>query len=441
MKRKETHKLSLELSHRLIPSLEMRLLLLEAPLISLEQIILENLEANPALEIEEEREEKTEEDTVLQILKDYCPYFTNEEEEKEETEGKEDRSYIINILTIKAAKRFKGENYRVAKAVIENLDEKGILQLPFKELCERYKFDKESAKRVWNEIKRIGPLGVGSSSPQEVLLLKLEEAGFAKESVEYKIVQDYFEDFVKHNISYIKDKLRVSKEEIMVAIKRITRFSPYPFIKRERKGSPVIVPDILIKWKEGRYIVVSNKWNIPTLKVSSHLREILMNKDKYDKEAVRFAKKSIYNAEILLKAIREREKTLLKIGEIIAESERPFFENYQNFPVIIDIEDTVSKLGISSSTFYRAIREKYIDTPKGLFPMSIFFSKKKNINNIEDTIREIINSEDPLNPYSDEMIAEKLKEMGISLSRRTVTKYRKKLNIPDKNKRIYFKGS
>ncbi len=441
MTQEERHKLKIEFKQIITPSLEMRLNLLQAPLISLEQIITQFLEINPALEIEESKEDQEVIDETMQILKDYCPYFFDEEEEREEVEGKRDRSYIKDFLSIKIAKRFFGEKYKIAKVVLENLNSKGLLEVSPKELAKRYSWREEKVNEVIEEMKRIGPLGVAASSPQEVLLLKLKESEFSEDSLEYRIVKECFDELKSHNFKGIKDKLKKSRDEVMVAVRRITMFSPYPFIDTEEKNPPFVIPDVIIKWKEGRYIALPNRWNIPKIKISAELMNILNNKEKYDKDTISFVKKSISEATRFIKAIKEREQTIVKLGEIIAEKEAPFFEGEQSFPLIIDIEDVIANLGISFSTFYRAVHEKYVDTPKGLFPMGIFFSKKKTQKGIESAIKNIIDSEDSMNPYTDEEIAERLREMGFEVSRRTVASYRKKLNIPGRDKRFYFKGS
>ena len=231
------------------------------------------------------------------------------------------------------------------------------------------------------------------------------------------------------------------------------------------------MPDVIVENIDGEYVIHTMDENIPKLRVNPRLQRLLqLNENKIkqeeklkvsqedfiintdDKEEIKnsktqeYLKKKIEAAQWVIDAINQRQNTLKRVSEKIIEFQKDFLIQGVNALRPLRMQEVADPLDIHVSTVSRAIADKYIQTPRGIFPIKFFFTGKvenengeiESRNSVQQRIQEMIDKEDKKKPLSDENIVELLKEQGLDIARRTVTKYRKELNIPSSRQRKIF---
>jgi RNA polymerase sigma-54 factor len=206
------------------------------------------------------------------------------------------------------------------------------------------------------------------------------------------------------------------------------------------------VPDVYVYKLGGEYVVVLNEDGMPKLRISDFYRQRLLTSNDTAPEAKEYIVNKMHQAAWLIRSIHQRQRTLYKVAASIVKFQREFLEHGISHLKPLVLKDVAEDVGVHESTVSRVTANKYMHTPRGIFEFKFFFSaglKKEEgdwvaSETVRFAIRDIINSEDPRHPLNDEKIAEKLKERGFKIARRTVTKYRESLNIPPSSKRKRF---
>ena len=203
-----------------------------------------------------------------------------------------------------------------------------------------------------------------------------------------------------------------------------------------------IIPDATIEKVGSEYVVIMNDSISPRLSINPYYRALLTSEDK-ESNISKFLSNRLDSALWLIKSIEQRRITLHKVIQSIADVQRDFLDHGLIYLKPLTMKQIADMVGVHESTVSRAISGKYVQTPRGIFELKFFFqSGLENVNgtmtsaeSIKKIIREIIEGEDPYNPLSDQKIADVLKEKGITISRRTVAKYREEMGILSSTKR------
>jgi RNA polymerase sigma-54 factor len=156
------------------------------------------------------------------------------------------------------------------------------------------------------------------------------------------------------------------------------------------------------------------------------------------------------NAQWLIDAVQQRRRTILRVVEAVVANQREFFDYGPQALKPLPMTQVAEELGIHVATVSRAVAEKHVATPRGIWPLRKFFSGGVQTKNeegqgeemawdaIKVALREVIDAEDKSKPLSDEALVDELKKRGIEIARRTVAKYRDQLQIPPKRLRKTF---
>ena len=256
------------------------------------------------------------------------------------------------------------------------------------------------------------------------------------------LIKTYYK-YINLSVNYsipvkIIKKVDRDKEKVMRAIKVIKTLNPRPAASfNEKHNTKYITPDIVIKNVNGEFVVVINEKASPVLRINPQYYK-MMQKNRGD-DNHDFLKKKFKSALWLIKSIEQRRITVYRIANAIVEKQKEFLKKGVKYIKPMTMQDIADEIEMHESTVSRATSDKYIQTPQGIYDFKFFFSS--GVNNISSIsikamIREYIENEDKSSPFSDQKLADELKEKeGMKLSRRTVAKYRNEMNIPSSIKR------
>lgn len=359
-----------------------------------------------------------------------------EEREREDSrfgkkEGQSLREYLlfqINILKIPE------DNKKVLRFLAESTAESGYLEKDAVEsLIERYQLKKTTAARILAEFQTLDPPGVGARDLRECLLIQLEQKKAS--SLAYRIVENYLDELAKNRLSYIAKKQKVSMEEMASALQEIRSCQPKPGSGFVGEGTvEYVIPDILVEKKDGELIVTVNGVGMPRLYISHAYVKLL--REGANAETEDYIANKLKQAEWALQCISKRESTLQQVAEYIVQCQKAFFLHPQGQLVPLRMADVAEGLEIHESTVSRAVKEKYLQCERGVFPLHDFFSKAMakaeetvSTDSIKERLRTIIEEENKQKPFSDRELTEMLTAEGVQISRRTVAKYREAMGI------------
>lgn len=335
----------------------------------------------------------------------------------------------------------KGKNMEIGKYIISAIDENGYLSIDIDEIAEKTNSSYDEVKKILSVIQTFEPLGVGAIDLKDCLLIQLREKGLLDNTAEY-IVQNCLEDLADNRISVIAKELNISEEKVELYADVIRGLEPKPGRGYEtREVVKYVIPDVILEKDEEGLKLYLNDNSAPHLSLNGYYSELLLNEK--DEEVKKYLSEKINSAEWLIKSVNKRNETIYNVAREILKSQSGFFERGPKRLKPLTRKVVAQNLGLNESTVSRAVSGKYIETPKGVFELRYFFSsslKSKeegsiSSSSIKELIKEMISLEDIKNPLSDQDITDNFKEKGISISRRTVAKYRESMNIKSSVKR------
>ena len=326
----------------------------------------------------------------------------------------------------------------IGEFIINNIDDRGYLLHSVDELKDSIK-DKYSTgdfDRTLQLIRSLDPPGVGAENLQECLLLQLERDP-QEYPLETAILTHHVEDLEKNKIPKIARDLGKSVEDIKEALELIASLEPNPGRNFATSHTQFVRPDVVIEVDDDHLKVKIQDSNIPDIRVSDTCKDLL-KESRGKKQISDFLRKKIDSAQWLIQAIQQRRETLRDITYSIVEYQRDFMKHGPQKLKAMKMQSIADRVGVHISTISRAIKGKYIQTPHGLYEMRYFFTggveredgELESRRNIYRRIAELIDNEDKSKPLSDTAIAKKLRDEGLEIARRTVTKYRDQENIP-----------
>ena len=335
------------------------------------------------------------------------------------------------------------EDLLIAEYLIYNINEDGYLDVSLEEVSKIFNKDIEDIKKVLKEINFLDPVGIGALNLSHCLLIQLE-FNQIDDPLAKNIIKNHLNLIQNKNITQLSKIYNVTEEKILQVIDLINTLEPKP--ARLFKGSTVqtIIPDVYVVKRGNDFVIILNDDGIPKFRINEEYVESLLKKSS-KKEVKEYLIEKVKNAKWLLKSIEQREKTIYKVVECILKFQRDFFEKGINYLKPLILKDIADELGLHESTISRTTHNKYISTPHGIFELKFFFNKGLSSTNgnevisskvVMEKIKELINSEPPDKPYSDDKISKILKEKyDINIARRTVAKYREQMKILSSSKR------
>ena len=331
---------------------------------------------------------------------------------------------------------------KLGNYLIGNLDENGYLRVSLDEAAKEICVTLEEAGRALDLIQSFDPPGIAARDLRECLLLQLGYLGQG-ESLAAKIVTLFMKELEEKKWNGIADKLNVPLNEIKNAIQQIGKLDPKPARSFCTEDPQYIMPDLFIYKVERDYVVVLNDEGLPRLRISPYYRRIVAEKRWDNAETHEYIAEKMRQAIWLIRSIEQRQRTLYKVGESLVKFQQPFLDDGISFLRPLTLREVAEDISMHESTVSRVTTNKYVYTPQGIFELKYFFHRGLSSQNggvissvnVKEQLRRIISEEGGEKPISDQRLAEALRSKGITISRRTIAKYRAQLKIPSSSRR------
>jgi len=471
---------------RLAPQIIQSIEILQLPAMDLKELIENELQENEALEViepapdafetnEKERTENQEEDgsfeddaeRVLERLdgligaepgSGYQSRGAAQEASDRKLEAMQNApaadSSLPAHLTHQLEEMELDHDVRVAaEAIIYNLADTGLLPCSLVDVSEG--MDMPASPEVMAQalavVQSLEPRGVGARDLRECLLLQIPNGADAggdglrdHDAAEKRtLIQDHYEDLKRNKLPRVAKAMGLEMPRLYEIMHGLANLSTRPGAAYSSLPIRYIRPDVVIEWDEGNYSVRLVNDHLPRVGLSGNVRRMLEEARK-DPKVRDYLKRKIDSAKWLIEAIAQRQSTLERVVKEIVARQRDYLDFGVSHLRPLKMQEIADVLGIHVSTVSRAISEKHAQTPRGIVPLKFFFTggTENEAGGIEsrlsvkERVRDLIEAEDKHNPLSDDEVAEQLKSrFGLEIARRTVTKYRKALNIPSSRQR------
>lgn len=415
----------------------------------LEQYLRELAQENPLIDLESEAPSAEEQDKLLRYLQwlednDYQNLYCQQVSEDEMdplsqvgTEGGLEETLFRFLSRQLYTMDLEEDLADMVRYLASSLDSRGYLTVPLSELARNGPFPFSRLEQALEILRGLEPAGVGAENLSQCLELQLRR--IREDGPALAIVRGYLVPLARRHYSSIAAKLNISVVQVKQAEAVIRELDPRPGAVFEcPEQIPYILPDIFVDENGGRYTVRARRSGQPPFQINGYYRKLLLQSQ--DRQVREYLQGKLQQAESVLRAVDQRESTLLRCAQAIADVQAEFFRRGPQALRPMRMADIAKTLGLHESTISRAVREKYVQCPQGVYPMNYFFSRgvtsKKNGPQIGGVaarllLKQLIDQEDHQNPLSDQKLAALLAQAGCPVSRRTVAKYREEMDVPD----------
>lgn len=359
----------------------------------------------------------------------------------------EDEYLANHLLNQLLHLKFSQKEKNIIEFIVYMLDDRGYLKETPAALASYLNISENELDVCLKRIQELEPAGIAARSLQECLLLQLERQG-KSDSIEAAIVQNYLQELAKNKPDKIAKALKASLTDVLSAIAEIKKLDPKPgsrFASHER--TQYITPDAYILTHDNQLEIITSDAGQPSISINTYYLNLQKSTD--DKAVLDYINKKKSQAEWVQNCLQQRQTTLRRVLEQIVTVQHDFFLYGPMHKKPLRLADIAEALELHESTISRAMKGKYLQCDLGVYPLSYFLTgslstTSANTSSLstavtpeqaQQAILHIIEAEDKSKPYNDRIIAEKLSKAGITISRRTVAKYRDILGIPDKTGR------
>jgi len=462
---------------KLSPQQVQYLKMLQLPTLALEQKIKAELEMNPLLEEGFEEETEATQDQDATVAEETDP--AKKEESTEQAE--EDRYSIEDFMNDeqsghKAREPFDNEEkdelpipdaipmYQrlleqfslldlddqemlIGQEIIGNIDEDGYLRRDLASIVQDLNLTHNTAitladaEGVIKKIHRLDPVGIGSRSLQECLLVQLEAANTDPplRALAFRVLTEFYDDFTMRHFEELAKKLSLGNDDLKRVIELIQHLNPKPGEGEISAHENYVVPDFIVTKVDDDFVITLNDRNIPPLRINRAYKELMSKRKKngVSTEAKDFIRQRFEAAKWFISSIHQRRDTMLRVMRTIVEKQREFFDTGEGLRPMI-YKDISEVIGMDISTISRVVNSKYVQTDYGVYSLRHFFSDSitttdgDEVSNkeVKRKLEILIKAEDPHRPLSDHKLAEIFNKEGLNIARRTVAKYREQMLIP-----------
>ena len=334
------------------------------------------------------------------------------------------------------------EEEKIGSLIVGNLNRDGYLDMAVADIARICSTEVDQAEQVLSLMQTFDPIGVCARDLSECLLIQAKHFGVDKSPV-IDIIKDHLGDLERKNYKAICKALKIRLDDVVAAVNVIKGLEPRPGRQFSDDNPQYITPDIYVYKMDDDFVIVMNDDGMPKLRVNPFYRQSINSKGSVSGEAQSYIQDKLRSAAWLIKSIHQRQKTIYRVMESILRFQRTFFEKGIAHLKPMVLRDVAQDIGMHESTISRVTTNKYAYTPQGIFELKYFFNSSIQRRDggaiasvsVQEKIRQIIASEDPRKPYSDDKISKMLKASQINIARRTVAKYREMLNFLPSNKR------
>jgi RNA polymerase sigma-54 factor len=353
---------------------------------------------------------------------------------------------------------FTPEEEQVALLIIGNLDDDGYFKMPLvegeaedaatRDPLLRVAFEAgvgvEFAENVLHKVQALDPVGVAARDLRECLLLQVRHLNADTPEI-VAIIERHLKHLESKNYGAVAKDLKIPVEEVVKAVKVISRLEPKPGRAYSGEEAQYITPDVYVYKMGDRYVTVLNDDGLSKLRISGMYRSALKNGQAG--AAKEYIQDKLRSAVWLIRSIHQRQRTIYKVTESIVKFQRDFLDKGISHLKPLILRDVAEDIGMHESTVSRVTTNKYVHTPQGIYELKFFFNSAINKTGgdeiaseaVKNHIKQIVAAEDAKHPHSDQKIVEILKGQGIEIARRTVAKYREVLGIlPSSRRKKYF---
>lgn len=437
---------------RMTPQLLQSIQIMTLPLQDLQVRIQEELDANPALELVRERPTVSLDDERERIAgNEEYEYFENSSDPGFSTGGRYEgdenskRMFMENALSRPESLQehlmwqlqlqpITPEEFALGELLIRNLDEDGFHREDPFTLVDSSRH--EGLTRMIGMIRTFEPEGCCTADYREALVVQVDELLDPPPGTR-EIVLDYLPQLEKGKYREIAKALAVSEEDVADAREVIRGLNPFPGRLYGSDESRYVIPDLILRKRDGEYVLVLNDEEMPVLRVNPTFARVAGGRDK---DARQFAGQSVRDARWFMHSIQQRNDTILRVARAILDFQRDFFLKGKKYLVPLTLKDIAQEVEVSEATVSRVTNGKYLQTEWGIFELKHFFSNsvagtgaggsRYSKEGVKEIVREILESESGSGKHlSDQKISDLLAQRGIKIARRTVAKYRKELKI------------
>src|SRR4051812_28194431 len=464
---------NLSLQQVLAPQLQQSLLILQAPLLELRNLVQQEMETNPVLEElaneveEQQQQQKTDEkkattsdeefkaefDQLAKLDEEWRDYMAQSSSYSGRSQEAEDKRqfFFDSIATQETLQQhlmgqlnqtaLSANDRKTAEVIIGNIDDSGFLQSSPEDMAMNTGIPKEEFEHMLTLIQSFYPPGVGARDLRECLLIQLKREG-KQNSLEYKIISEHMADLGKRRFPEIARRMGLSVEQVQKCANNIAGLEPRPGQIFADLPQNYVLPDVTVEKIDGEYQIILNGEQIPHLRISNTYKDI-MSQDGNGSDVKDYIRDKIRSGKFLIKSIHQRQQTISNISHQIVSRQREFLDHGSAHLKPMTMVQIADAVGVHETTVSRAISGKYMSTPQGVFEMKYFFTpgyqtasgEAMSNTSVKEAIQDLVKAENGSAPLSDKEIVEILSERGIPIARRTVAKYRTELNILPSNMR------
>ncbi|WP_026375886.1 RNA polymerase factor sigma-54 [Aestuariibacter salexigens] len=346
---------------------------------------------------------------------------------------------------------FSDTDRAIATAIIDSIDESGYLTCSLEDILESLDSDEidgeaielDEVECVLKRIQMFDPVGSGSRTPQECLLVQLrqfsDDTPWLNEAK--SLITEHSDLLGSKDYRTLMRKTKLKEDELRQAMMLLQSLNPRPGSALITSEPEYVIPDVSVAKKNGRWVVELNPDSLPKLNINQQYAA--MSRNARNNADSQFIRSHMQEAKWFIKSLESRNETLMKVANCIVQQQVGFFEHGPEMMKPMVLNDVAEMVDMHESTISRVTTQKYMHTPRGIFELKYFFSSHVATESggecsstaIRALIKKLVAAEKPNKPLSDSKIAQLLADQGIKVARRTIAKYRESLSIPPSNQR------
>jgi RNA polymerase sigma-54 factor len=335
----------------------------------------------------------------------------------------------------------------IAVTLIDSISSDGYLEASLEEILASLDpelgIELDELEMVLRRIQQFEPAGVAARDLSESLLLQLRQLPTDTPWLEeaQRLAKDYLDLLGNRDFTQLMRRMKLKEEELRPVIELIQSLNPRPGSQIEASEPEYVVPDVIVRKHNDRWLVELNQEAVPRLRINPHYAGFIRRADASADNT--FMRNQLQEARWFIKSLQSRNETLMKVSTQIVEHQRGFLDYGEEAMKPLVLHDIAEAVGMHESTISRVTTQKYMHTPRGIYELKYFFSSHVSTAEggecsstaIRAIIKKLVAAENPKKPLSDSKIAGLLEEQGIQVARRTVAKYRESLSIAPSSER------
>jgi RNA polymerase sigma-54 factor len=332
---------------------------------------------------------------------------------------------------------------KLGEQIIGDIDDRGYFTGSLEDIAAANNASLDEAEAALHQVQRLDPPGVGARDIKECLSIQIDQT-YPEVPELHTLVHNHLEDLERRQVPKIAKAMGITPERVEELKDLLSTLNPWPGHEYSAGPPQYVTPDVIVEKNEDEddYDVFLVDYAVPSLRINKEYRQMLRAQLKGDEK--KYLKQKMESAKWLIRNIEQRQQTILRIARAIVDVQREFLDKGVEHIKPLTLQEIADVVGVHEATVSRATRGKYMQTPQGLFELKYFFSPglkrsdggdAQSSKSVQSLIKKIIDEESKAKPLSDQKIANLLKEQGIEIARRTVTKYREQLGILPTNLR------